>query len=123
MKSSIQTNSGLLIIVLTAALMIGMLQEVNVTAAKDDNSRLVKDRKEVETVINNVFGWAVTKDFDLFFNTIADDSDFISVTPYKRVKFGVEDVKKDTAFWSNPGFKAVRHSFAISESNSRAPAT
>lgn len=65
--------------------------------------------KAVERTINNVMGWAINKDFDLFFRTIADDSDFVSVTPYKRVKFGVDDVKKDTAFWSSPNFKAVRH--------------
>jgi len=65
--------------------------------------------KAVEEAIHNVFGWAVKKDFDLFFQTIADDSNFISVTPYKRVKFGINDVKKDSAFWGSPHFKAIRH--------------
>jgi ketosteroid isomerase-like protein len=65
--------------------------------------------KAVEETIHNVFGWAVKKDFDLFFQTIVDDSDFISVTPYNRVKFGVEDVKKDRSFWGSPYFKALRH--------------
>lgn len=63
----------------------------------------------VEEAINNVFGWAVNKDFDLFFNTISDDSNFISVTPYKRVKFGAQAVKNDTGFWASPNFKAIRH--------------
>ena len=63
----------------------------------------------VEKVIHNVFGWAVKKDFDLFFHTIADDSNFISVTPYNRVKFGFKAVKKDSAFWGSPYFKAIRH--------------
>lgn len=109
MNTSAQRFNGPLMILLLAIITIGLFQEVNVTSAKDDNAQLVKDRKEVEAVLNNVFGWAVTKNFDLFFGSIADDSDFISVTPYKRVKFGVEDVKKDTAFWSNPDFKAIRH--------------
>jgi ketosteroid isomerase-like protein len=65
--------------------------------------------KAVEQVINHVFDWAVEKDFDLFFNSIADDSNFISVTPYQRVKFGVEAVRNDTAFWASPNFKAIRH--------------
>jgi len=51
----------------------------------------------VENAINNVFSWAVKKDFDLFFHTIADDSNFISVTPYNRVKFGFNAVRKDSA--------------------------
>ena len=109
MNTSAQRFTGPLMILLIAIITIGLLQEVSVTSARDNNALLAKDRKEVEAVINNVFGWAVTKDFDLFFRSIADDSDFVSVTPYKRVKFGVEDVKKDTAFWSNPDFKAIRH--------------
>jgi len=64
---------------------------------------------QVSQTINNVIGWALTKDFALFFSSISDDSGFISVTPYNRVKFGVEDVKRDTAFWASPYFKAVRH--------------
>jgi ketosteroid isomerase-like protein len=65
--------------------------------------------KAVEQAIHNVFGWAVKKDFNLFFQTIADDSNFISVTPYNRVKFGFNDVRKDSAFWGSPHFKAIRH--------------
>ena len=68
-----------------------------------------KETEEVTQAINNVFGWAVTKDFDLFLGTIADDSEFISVTPYNRVKFGVDDVKQDTSFWADDRFKAIRH--------------
>lgn len=69
----------------------------------------VKESEQIITALNNVFSWAVEKDFKLFFNTISDDSNFISVTPYKRVKFGIEDVKKDTSFWASPHFKAIRH--------------
>jgi hypothetical protein len=65
--------------------------------------RLVKES------INNVIGWAVTKDFGLFFMTIANDSNFISVTPGEKIKFGFDEVKKDTAFWASPNFKAIRH--------------
>jgi len=67
------------------------------------------EREAVERTINNVIGWAVTKDFDLFFNSIADDADFVSVTPYNRVKFGVEEVRKDTGFWASPDFRAISH--------------
>jgi len=67
------------------------------------------ETKLVENAINNVFGWAVKKDFNLFFQTIANDSNFISVTPYKRVKFGFNEVRKDSTFWGSPYFKAIRH--------------
>lgn len=64
---------------------------------------------KVEIAINNVIGWAVNKDFELFFNTICNDSTYISVTPYNKVKFGVQAVKNDTSFWASPDFKAIRH--------------
>jgi hypothetical protein len=69
----------------------------------------INDRKAVEQAIHNVFGWAVNKDFALFFQTIADDSNFISVTPYNRVKFGSGDVRKDSTFWGSPYFRAISH--------------
>ena len=82
------------------------------TDPKEENVMILdmaKETEEVSKAINNVFGWAVTKDFDLFFRTIADDSDFISVTPYDRVKLGVDDVRQDTAFWGDARFRAIRH--------------
>lgn len=109
MKAVFRGSIGLVIAILIAVSMIVLFQEVNLAASKEGAAQYLEDRHKVEIVLNNVFGWAVTKDFDLFFQSIGDDSDFISVTPYKRVKFGVQDVKKDTAFWSNPDFKAIRH--------------
>jgi len=98
-------------------LMIGVLsvsgcgtsQDENTTADDITAAQRAEDRIAVEQAINNVFGWAVNKDFDLFFATIGDDSEFISVTPYNRVKFGVAEVKRDTAFWGSPDFRATRH--------------
>lgn len=68
-----------------------------------------KERKAVEQTLNNVFGWAIDKDFELFYSSIVNDSSFISVTPYNRVKFGFNEVRKDSAFWGSPHFKAIRH--------------
>ena len=68
-----------------------------------------KERVAIEQTINNVFSWAVNKDFELFYSSIVNDSNFISVTPYHRVKFGFDDVRKDSAFWGSPHFKAIRH--------------
>ena len=76
---------------------------------KLNDGKLQEEKKNIENAINNVIGWAVNKDFDLFFNTISNDSNFVSVTPYDRVKFGFKDVLKDTAFWASPNFKAIRH--------------
>jgi ketosteroid isomerase-like protein len=83
------------------------------TPGQSRDSEMAFDRSaETEAVtatINNVIGWAVTKDFELFFGTIAGDSDYISVTPYDRVKIGVAEIAADSAFWADPRFKAIRH--------------
>jgi len=90
--------------------MIGLLVICSIFSCEKEKSfNRDLEYRAVEQAINNVIGWAVKKDFDLFFNTIADDSNFVSVTPYPRVKFSVDDVKNDTAFWASPNFKAVGH--------------
>lgn len=73
---------------------------------------IFNEAREIQLVnqsINNVFSWAVNKDFDLFYGSISNDSDFISVTPYDRVKFGFNEVRKDSSFWGSPDFRAIRH--------------
>lgn len=67
------------------------------------------DYKSITENLNSEFGWAIEKDFKLFYKLIANDSNFISVTPYKRVKFGFEEVRKDSLFWGDPKFKAISH--------------
>jgi ketosteroid isomerase-like protein len=84
-------------------------KNLSMSQTKENTSIIINELKAVERTINDVFGWAVKKDFNLFFQTISDDSNFISVTPYNRVKFGIKDVKNDTAFWGSPYFKAIRH--------------
>lgn len=96
---------SLQVIIVTVVLSIVMACQTEEN--KDIN--IEEEKPLIEQTIHNVFGWAVKKDFDLFFQTIADDSNFISVTPYNRVKIGINDVKKDTAFWGSPNFKAIRH--------------
>jgi len=108
-----RVTSRKLLLVLTVGLLstsgCGTSQEENTTADDITAAQQAEDRVAVEQAINNVFGWAVNKDFDLFFGTIADDSDFISVTPYNRVKFGFAEVRRDSAFWGSPDFRAIRH--------------
>jgi ketosteroid isomerase-like protein len=76
---------------------------------KLSDGNLQEEKINIEKTINNVIGWAVNKDFDLFFSSISNDSNFVSVTPYDRVKFGFKDVLNDTSFWASPNFKAIRH--------------
>jgi len=68
-----------------------------------------KEIQLMKQTMDNIFEWAVNKDFSLFYNSIANDSGFISVTPYDRVKFGFNEVRKDSSFWGSPDFRAISH--------------
>jgi len=67
------------------------------------------ERREVARVISSVIGWAKDKNLDLFFSAIAQDDDYISVTPGQRVIKRFEDVKQNIPFWMSPDFQYVRH--------------
>ena len=67
------------------------------------------ERKEIARVISNVIGWAKDKNLDLFYGSIANDEDYVSVTPGARVIKRFEDVKQNVPFWMSPDFKYVRH--------------
>lgn len=93
-------------------LIIWGLLVLNIACDNSGNKQIIDNDKEMLTVrstITNVMAWAIEKDFRLFYSTIANDSNFISVTPYNRVKFGFNEVRKDSAFWGSPHFKAIRH--------------
>jgi len=95
---------------MVAIVIIGIgLSACSETADRKPAGVSLADHQAVIATINNVFGWAVTKDFALFYRSIANDSNFVSVTPYQRVKFGFEAVRRDSAFWGSPHFKAIRH--------------
>ena len=67
------------------------------------------EKAEIARVVSSVIGWAKDKDLNLFFGSIANDEDYISVTPTKRVVKRFEDVKQNVPFWMSPDFKYVRH--------------
>ena len=67
------------------------------------------DRAEIARVVNSVIGWAQDKNLDLFYGSIANDDDYISVTPGRRVIKRFEDVKLNVPFWLSPDFQYVRH--------------
>lgn len=80
-----------------------------------------KEKLLIEQAINNSIGWAKTKDLDLLYSVIANDTNFLEVHPEGKVVSGFIDFRKAEAFWMSPDFKAVRYnikdlSINISES-------
>ena len=68
-----------------------------------------EELRTIEQTIHNMIGWAINKDFDLSFSTLAYDEDFIEVHPTDTVVKGFEAFKKNSEFFKDPRFKAVGH--------------
>ncbi len=56
------------------------------------------ERKIVAQTISSVIGWAKNKDLDLFYSVICHDTDYVSVSPGRRVVKRFEDVKQSVPF-------------------------
>ncbi len=67
------------------------------------------EKELVTRTISSCIGWAKDKNLELLFSVIANDTNYISVSPGKNVVKKFEDVKKNVPFWMSPEFKYVRH--------------
>ncbi|MBN2356518.1 nuclear transport factor 2 family protein [candidate division KSB1 bacterium] len=65
--------------------------------------------QEISRVIDSAIGWFKTKDFELSFNTFAQDSNLLEVHPDGEVVKGFEQFKKNAEIFKNPEFLYVRH--------------
>jgi ketosteroid isomerase-like protein len=63
----------------------------------------------VEKAIHGSIGWAKSKNINLLYSVIANDTNYIEVDPNDRIVKGFQDFKKNEAFWMNPDFKAIRY--------------
>ncbi|MFC2121196.1 nuclear transport factor 2 family protein [Bacteroidota bacterium] len=62
---------------------------------------------EVKDAINNSIAWAKTKDFNLLYSIINDDSSYLEVHPENNVIKGFNEFKRNEELWSSPDFKHV----------------
>jgi hypothetical protein len=67
------------------------------------------DKQQVEQAINNSIGWAKTKDIQLLYSVIANDTNYLEIDPDNKVVKGFREFKKAETFWMNPDFKAIRY--------------
>jgi ketosteroid isomerase-like protein len=67
------------------------------------------ERKRIAEVVSSCIGWAKDKKLEVLFGAIANDDDYVSVSPRRRVVRSFEDVKESVPFWMSPDFKYVRH--------------
>lgn len=75
----------------------------------DDSFNIDKEKQLVEKAINNSIGWAKTKDLNLLYSVIANDTNYLEIHPNNKVVKGFKEFTKDEAFWMNSDFKAIRY--------------
>ena len=76
--------------------------EKNRTAARE------AERQEIAKVVDSCIGWFKTKDFELYFRAVAQDSNFIAVHPTDKVVIGFEQVLENSEIFKRPEFQYVR---------------
>ena len=79
---------------------IGYSQQIN---------NMESERDIIAKTISTCIGWVKEKKIELLYSVIANDTNYISVSPGKRVVKCFEDVKKNVPYWMSPDFKYVRH--------------
>ena len=67
------------------------------------------EMKKIAKAIDSCIGWFKTKDFKLLFNTVANDSNYLSVHPSDRIIRGFDHFKKNSETFRNPEFLYVKH--------------
>lgn len=65
--------------------------------------------KEISRVIDSCIGWFKTKNFELSFSTVANDSNFLEIHPTNRVVRGFEQFRKNSEIFQRPEFQYGRH--------------
>lgn len=68
-----------------------------------------EEKAAITKSIHSAIGWAKDKDFNVLYNVIADDSNYLEVQPSDRVVMGFQEFKKGEKFWGSPHFKAIRY--------------
>ena len=68
------------------------------------------EKAVIAKVIDDNIGWFKTKDFDLMYSTMADDTDLFYFAPdSKGTLHGIEELRKLSAIWRDPTSRYLRH--------------
>jgi len=69
----------------------------------------IVEQEKVAKTIDACIGWAKTKDLDLLYSVVTQDSSYVSVHPSDRVVYGFEQFKEAVPFWMDDNFQYVKH--------------
>ena len=74
-----------------------------------EQKALPDDMGMIEKTIHSCIGWAKTKNIDLLYSVIANDTAFLEVHPNDEVVKSFTQFKEAEKIWMDPGFKAIRY--------------
>jgi len=75
---------------------------------KMDAGQIEQEKIVITRVINDNIGWAMTKDLDLLYSTIKQDSTLLIINPDDSKIDGFAEVEETArTFWMDPRFKAT----------------
>jgi hypothetical protein len=69
--------------------------------------KIEQEKQAIEQTIRNSIGWAKEKDFELLYNTIANNENYLEIHPEDKVVRGFSEFQKAEAFWKSEDFKAI----------------
>lgn len=93
-------------------IMLAVIFCININLfAQDEKTSfdIEKEKGVVEKTIVSSIGWVLNKDINLLYSIIANDSNFVEVSPNKRIVKSFEDFKKAESFWMSPDFKPLQY--------------
>lgn len=92
-------------VIISAVIILIMISCNNISEMETKNAEIKKISKSIDSCI----GWFKDKDFDLLYNVVAHDSNYLSIHPTDRLVRGFEDFKKNSEIFKNPDFVYKRH--------------
>jgi hypothetical protein len=76
---------------------------------QSSESKARQEKAIIKKVITDNISWALTKDLELMYSTIRQDSTLLFVNPDASLMDGFDDVVETAeSFWMDPRFKATR---------------
>lgn len=76
--------------------------------------KIASEKEVVKKVIEDNIGWAMTKDLELLYSTMKQDSTLLIINPDASMIDGFAQVEETArTFWMDPRFKATR--FAVKD--------
>jgi len=94
-------------LVICIACLMPLLAQGEPLSTKPPDSE-AQDRQTIARIISDNISWAITKDLDLLYGTMQQDSTLLIINPDGSTINGISEVEQTAkSFWLDPRFKAT----------------